>query len=326
MYKRQVLPQGGLTYYVGAKVLEYSPWGAIVSHMFNKSMVVGNTKKYPGAIKGGTATNNGGFRNGDIYPTSPPYAASGAYEDRIPLVVWEGELTEGGNVVVIEPALWEKRGGESIFRLWHEQFPNKIDHLIPCTPDYVDKRSEGYPVPPWTQQDQAPIHSLLATVTAFGGSGVCVKITPEATFNVVGRSDPDMIPGLDPKVSDTGREWRNPHGIVLTYSKAFSMAEGKESGPVASVLYGLGTSYAKFPKDFVQRNGRGSGPFPVGGVQPFWFGTSPSDHGRSGPASVEIHQKNLGGTVSFLTATAARPIVPDQTAIELYLKVTKITP
>ncbi|WP_156826931.1 hypothetical protein [Geopsychrobacter electrodiphilus] len=298
-----VLPRGGLTYYAGAKVMVYSPWGAILRHSFNKSLVVGNNKKVPGAIRGGSATKNGGFRSGDVYPGSPPYAAPGAYPDRIPLVVWEGELVEGGNVVVIEPTLWEKRGSESIFRLWHEQFPNKLNYLIPCPPNGLDQSTTQFPIPAWTQQNQAPIHSLLASANEFRQSRACVNITSESTFRVVGRGSPDIPIDI------------HPHGMLLTYSKAYEMAAEKGTGPVSPVRYDR-----SFPKSLFRGNARGATTFPVGGVQPFWFGRT------SGGDIVYINMKQAAYVASSLTFGAARPIQPDITAIELYLKVTKINP
>ena len=80
-----VLPRRGHSYYIAAKVLKYSQWGAILSHGTKVTKLIGHINKFPGAIKGGTATRNGGFKNGDVYPTSIPYAASGAYNDRLPL-------------------------------------------------------------------------------------------------------------------------------------------------------------------------------------------------------------------------------------------------
>ena len=54
----------------------------------------------------------GGFLNGDTYPTADP-AVGRAVAPRsydLPLAIWEGDLTEGGDSIVVIPTIWEWDG------------------------------------------------------------------------------------------------------------------------------------------------------------------------------------------------------------------------
>ncbi len=77
-----------------------------------QSMVIGDTNNHPNRLRGGSGHNlfggNGGFLAGDRYPTTTPWTRAGApATDRLPLVVWQGELEEGVSGVYIFPTVWE---------------------------------------------------------------------------------------------------------------------------------------------------------------------------------------------------------------------------
>lgn len=64
-------------------------------------------------IRGGSATGTGGFQAGDSFPTNTPWlrltapASTGASGlSRFPVLLWEGELTQGQNGVWIIPTIW----------------------------------------------------------------------------------------------------------------------------------------------------------------------------------------------------------------------------
>ena len=68
----------------------------------------------------GHASDNGGLTAGDVVPfgwdeatPSPPIERG-----RLPMVVWEGPLADGGDVLVLRPALWELDGDRTAFDFW----------------------------------------------------------------------------------------------------------------------------------------------------------------------------------------------------------------
>ena len=62
-------------------------------------------------MRAGTAWKNGGLRAGDQFPAAGPFNQKAAFVDRqLPLRLWEGELVEGQNAVIITPMLWEHDG------------------------------------------------------------------------------------------------------------------------------------------------------------------------------------------------------------------------
>jgi len=316
--QKGVLPRRGHSYYIAAKVLKYSQWGAILSNITVATRVIGHTNKFPGAIKGGTATNNGGFRNGDSYPTSVPYTAAGSFSDKLPLFVWEGELEEGGDVIVVEPTIWEKREGEDVFRAWYRYLPSKIPSLLPCAPNAFDPNGVGYPVPEWTQQNPAPIDNLISTISTLTEKRVCVTISPLETFRVLGRNEPDVIPGFTEKTFPRESTGADPHAILFNYSKANMIAGENTTGPVAVVEYLKGTDDVGLPAKFLGRNQRTSTVMPIGGMHPFWFGSSVGQYR-------EYTYQDYIGIENFTSGSVYNPIIPRSTAIELYLQIQKLS-
>ena len=62
-------------------------------------------------VKAGTAWFTGGLQSGDHFPDEGPFNPKLAFVDRqLPLRLWEGELVQGQNAVIITPILWEYDG------------------------------------------------------------------------------------------------------------------------------------------------------------------------------------------------------------------------
>jgi hypothetical protein len=86
------------------KVLE--PGGAIVQSKVFGDVNGANIRN--GRIRAGHASSQGGLQTGDSYPTETPWRRQGEpLPDALPLAIWQGELTEGSNAVLITPTLWE---------------------------------------------------------------------------------------------------------------------------------------------------------------------------------------------------------------------------
>ena len=73
-------------------------------------------------IAAGTATNNGGLRTGDHFPKEPWKLTGTPSANRLPMLVWEGELRHG--MVIIVPTIWEWDDGNVRAR---EQFVKDIE-------------------------------------------------------------------------------------------------------------------------------------------------------------------------------------------------------
>ena len=85
------------------KVLE--PGAAIVqSKVFGD---VGGANAHNGRIRAGSASPQGGLQAGDSYPQTPWARQGEPTPDALPLAIWQGELTEGANAVLVTPTLWE---------------------------------------------------------------------------------------------------------------------------------------------------------------------------------------------------------------------------
>jgi hypothetical protein len=96
------------------------------------SVVMGdaNNQEVP-RIRAGTAGNNGGLRSGDQFPTKEPWKQVGTLShNRLPMVVWEGELSQG--MLIIVPTIWEWDDGNLRAR---EQFNQDINVHFNAGPD-----------------------------------------------------------------------------------------------------------------------------------------------------------------------------------------------
>jgi hypothetical protein len=100
------------------------------------SIVMGdaNNQEVP-RIRAGRAGENGGLLTGDNFPTNEPWRQVGTLSrNRLPMTVWEGELSEG--LVIIVPTIWEWDDGNVRAR---EQYSRYIeDHFYVGT--YQDRR------------------------------------------------------------------------------------------------------------------------------------------------------------------------------------------
>ena len=102
------------------------------------SIVMGdaNNQEVP-RIRAGTAGNNGGLRSGDQFPTKEPWKQVGTLsKNRLPMQVWEGELSQGP--VIIVPTIWEWDDGNVRAR---EQFVHDMNVHFNAGPDSTHRLS-----------------------------------------------------------------------------------------------------------------------------------------------------------------------------------------
>lgn len=89
------------------------------------SLTHGDVNGIAGRIQAGSLSDRGGLKDGDAFPSyarGGPWSTSGEpTTDRLPLLAWEGELREGGNAVVLFPAVWEDDGDPALHRADRER-------------------------------------------------------------------------------------------------------------------------------------------------------------------------------------------------------------
>jgi len=110
--------------YIGVKLRGYNRIGGLMFNGYKATKTIGDNKSYRNRLRGGSASNTGGFRRRDEYPV--PFDQTSSTPDlseRLPLLVWEGELEEGGKFITIEPVIWENQGNRSLFNIWARKKP-----------------------------------------------------------------------------------------------------------------------------------------------------------------------------------------------------------
>jgi hypothetical protein len=58
-------------------------------------------------VQAGSASARGGLQTGDVFPVNWNATPSTTYRDRLPLLLWEGDLYQGKESVMITPTIWE---------------------------------------------------------------------------------------------------------------------------------------------------------------------------------------------------------------------------
>ena len=87
-----------------------------------------NNQTNPPRIQAGFASGLGGLRSGDRFPTNEPWLLVGEpTTDRLPMLLWEGDLRQGRDLVMIVPTVWEWDGGNAALR---QQFSEDIDRYF----------------------------------------------------------------------------------------------------------------------------------------------------------------------------------------------------
>jgi hypothetical protein len=94
------------------------------------STVMGDINNHgsPSRIQAGSASDMGGLRTADQFPKNEPWACNGALlTDQPPMLLWEGELRVGKDLVVIVPTIWEWDGGNPQLRA---QFASNVSRFF----------------------------------------------------------------------------------------------------------------------------------------------------------------------------------------------------
>ena len=190
-------------------------------------------------LQGGTGTGGlsaqpeGGFVTGDTYPTADPTEerSGGPRPDDLPLVIWEGDLSERAEAVIIVPSIWEWDGeGASREELrWDNLLGTEIEA----------RRAEVSPlIESWPASQSTPLFRNLFSL-AIGDDGT----------RPIGSSQ-------------TGGSAMRIPALVLTYHSAHaaanstvSIAEERETAPGAILFSDGNLPRGVVPVAFVDRDG-----------------------------------------------------------------------
>jgi hypothetical protein len=95
-------------------------------------------------VQAGTQSASGGIRDGDAIPANgDPTNRNGNPSDiAFPLRLWEGTLTDGADVLVISPTLWEEDNSNQPYLLWSQRM-NDITPSLFARPEIQDQLAKG---------------------------------------------------------------------------------------------------------------------------------------------------------------------------------------
>jgi hypothetical protein len=85
-----------------------------------RSRVYGDVNRFPDRIQAGSSSPYGGIGPGNVVPPTAGAALFpvSAMQDRLPLLVWEGELWDGDRGLAVVPTVWEWDGDDKNYRMW----------------------------------------------------------------------------------------------------------------------------------------------------------------------------------------------------------------
>jgi hypothetical protein len=86
--------------------------GEMVQRFSRRSKVYGDINGFSDRVQAGFRSDQGGLKTDDRYPADrdllqPRPAGAPIFDDRIPMLLWQGELFPDQNAVVIMPTIWE---------------------------------------------------------------------------------------------------------------------------------------------------------------------------------------------------------------------------
>ena len=194
--------------YILADVAHFDGSGNILSRRSLRTPIMGEANGQGERIRAGRATDRGGLRTGNQFPSEEPWRRSGEPGARQPpLLLWEGTLKndgsrEGTTAVLIVPTLWER-----------DELPEFVDtykrNLDSRLPAYV--RTLG--------ASSISLSELMGAATPLGDYAVGTAINPASHDRAIGTA------------SSAAPPW--PKRLLLTYDIARQAA--------ASARDGLGT-------------------------------------------------------------------------------------
>jgi hypothetical protein len=95
--------------------------GTVLQNFDSESELMGDTWRLPNRIQAGSASDRGGIITGDKFPpVDRPWLRTGGLNDLRfpPYTIWEGELRDGQDMVMLTPTIWEWDPGAGFWDGW----------------------------------------------------------------------------------------------------------------------------------------------------------------------------------------------------------------
>ncbi len=116
-------PSPGDEVFFSARVQRYDRVsGTMTGGDFLRSPVYGFAD-LPGRYIAGRVTHRGGVGDSDLIPyaTNPTVPGGVVTRDKLPLLLFDGDLQQGGDFVAIAPTIWKENGKSAVFDDWNQQ-------------------------------------------------------------------------------------------------------------------------------------------------------------------------------------------------------------
>lgn len=103
--------------FISTMVSEYGRNGSLRSSRMTRTPTFGDRHNFPERVQAGSASPQGGIMPNDRYPAAAQLVSQlqPVTTNNLPFLLWEGELTEIDNAVILSPAIWESDGGDELF-------------------------------------------------------------------------------------------------------------------------------------------------------------------------------------------------------------------
>jgi hypothetical protein len=167
--------------------------------------IMGDTNGFPNRVRAGSASELGGIRSGDTFPTpldkraAPPEGA-----EVPPLELWSDELVQGGTAVVITPTIWEYDGAGDVLGGWVRAARRAVPRIAASADKAISGKRNGG-ITEWTQLGLNTLSILLDVVGTPGDRPIGTTKHP-------------------------GKKAFNPKAIVLTYQSAERLSQRRIAG------------------------------------------------------------------------------------------------
>jgi len=165
--------------------------------------------KSPGPLNTNLEAVIGGLQTGDVFPTRPPWRRTRDIQtDRPPIVLWQGSLTFGQDMVVIAPIIWE----------WDSDDVS------------ASQRSVDTGLPAWFERHKPDLMRFIGLVWPADRSPVfgpySISLGGKAGTRPIGYREAGTSPGA----TDFSTDYLAIVGVALTYDSAVKAADRVELG------------------------------------------------------------------------------------------------
>jgi hypothetical protein len=189
-----------------------------------RSLVHGDTQREPNRMRAGTASATGGLQAGDTVPgnVSPAMASTVTpTPTTFPMLVWEGQLSDGLEAVVVRPSLWVRNGPLDTYNLWVSQVTNPAAYVGAS----IDSRITGADLTPFRVDTGAMFMCYSAEQAAF----LVGNLRCQSGFDrPIG-----LLPHPDPFLSHMNA-WRDVFVVVTREAVEKALSSLYQTGGVSS--------------------------------------------------------------------------------------------